>query len=74
MWSTGGVPPACPGDLNCDGAVNALDIEPFLVALFDPEQYPVEYPNCDINNGDINGDGSIDALDIEPFLVLLFGP
>ena len=61
-----------PGDLNCDGVIDALDIEPFLVALFDPESYPTQYPDCDINNADINGDGSIDALDIEGFLGLLF--
>ena len=60
------------GDTNCDGAIDALDIEPFLVALFDPGSYPRQYPNCDINNADINGDGSISALDIEPFLDLLF--
>ena len=34
--------------------------------------YPVQYPNCNINNADINGDDSINALDIEPFLNLLF--
>ena len=62
------------GDLNCDGEINALDIEPFLVALFDPAQYPIQFPDCDITNGSINGDGSINALDIEPFLDLLFGP
>ena len=61
-----------PGDLNCDDEINALDIEPFLVALFDPGQYPIQYPTCDINLGDINGDGDINALDIEPFLELLF--
>ena len=60
------------GDLNCDLFVNAFDIEPFIVALFEPENYPVLYPDCDINLGDINGDGSIDPLDIEPFLNLLF--
>ncbi len=60
------------GDLNCDGDINALDIEPFLVALFDPTGYPIQYPDCDINLGDINGDGYVDALDIEPFLELLF--
>ncbi len=60
------------GDTNCDGVIDAGDIEPFLVALFDPEQYPVQYPDCDINNADINGDGAIDALDIEGFLGLLF--
>jgi hypothetical protein len=63
-----------PGDLNCDGQINAFDIEPFLVALFDPENYGIRYPDCDMNNADINGDGSINAFDIEPFLRLLFGP
>ena len=60
------------GDLNCDCTVNALDIEPFLVALFDPGSYPGQYPECDINLADINGDGSINAGDIEPFISLLF--
>ncbi len=60
------------GDLNCDGSVNALDIEPFILALFDPSGYTSAFPDCDINTADINGDGSIDALDIEHFLNLLF--
>ena len=60
------------GDLNCDGEINAFDIEPFLLALFQPDLYPLQYPDCDINNADINGDGAIDAFDIEPFLGLLF--
>ncbi len=61
-----------PGDMNCDGTVDALDIEGFLLALFDPDEHPLQYPGCDVNNGDINADGSIDALDIEGFLNLLF--
>ncbi len=60
------------GDINCDGAINAFDIEPFILALFDPAEYELQYPDCDINLADINGDGSVDALDIEPFLGLLF--
>ena len=60
------------GDVNCDGTINALDIEPFLVALFEPGQYSARFPNCDIELADLNGDGAIDALDIEPFLGLLF--
>ena len=61
-----------PGDMNCDGQIDALDIEGFLLALFDPDEYAIRYPECDINNADINGDGAIDALDIEGFLNLLF--
>ena len=62
------------GDLNCDGVVNAIDIEAFILALFDPDEYQRQYPDCDINLGDLNGDGVVNALDIEPFLGLLFGP
>lgn len=60
------------GDINCDGAVNAFDIEPFLVALFEPDEYAARFPNCDIYLADINRDGSIDAFDIQPFIALLF--
>lgn len=59
------------GDLNCDGEINAFDIEAFLVALLEPATYPVLYPQCDIELADINGDGSVDAFDIEPFIQLL---
>ncbi len=59
---------ACnPCDANCDGMVNAFDIEPFLMLLFDPNPQP-----CNTCTGDANGDGSIDAFDIEPFLECLF--
>ena len=60
------------GDTNCDGQIDALDIEPFLVALFEPSEYPGRYPDCDMTLADINGDGRVDALDIEPLLGLLF--
>ena len=52
--------------------MNAGDIEPFLVALFDPAQYQTRHPNCDINLGGINGDGRVNTDDIEGFLGLLF--
>ena len=60
------------GDLNCDCRFDAFDIEPFLVALFDPLGYPALYPDCDISLADINSDGNVDAFDIEPFLNCLF--
>ena len=65
----------CPfeaGDVNCDGAIDAMDIEPFLLALFDPDGYARSYPDCDIDLADVNGDGILNAFDIEPFLGLLF--
>ena len=62
------------GDLNCDCIVNAFDIEPFILALFDPKGYKTAYPNCDVTLADVNADGTINAFDIEPFIELLFNP
>ena len=60
------------GDVNCDGRVDAADIQPFLAALFDPESYPAHYPDCDVAQADMNLDGSVNAFDIEPLLDILF--
>ena len=60
------------GDLDCDGNVNAFDIEPFIFALFAPREYLDRYPTCDPLLADTNGDGVVDAFDIEPFLRILF--
>ncbi len=62
------------GDLNCDAAIDAFDIEPFLLALLDPGEYAERYPACSSATADINGDGSVDAFDIEAFVDLLLGP
>ena len=66
--------PPSTGDLNCDCTVDAFDIEPFIVALFDPRRYETVYATCDINLADINADGTVNAFDIEPFIDLLFQP
>ena len=62
------------GDLNCDGAVDAFDIDPFVLALTDPAGYATAWPDCDIMLADCNGDGVVDAFDIDPFIELLLGP
>jgi hypothetical protein len=59
------------GDMNCDGALNGADIDPFFLALGDPAGYAAQFPNCDINNGDINGDGAVNGADIDPFFECL---
>ena len=50
------------GDVNCDGVVNLLDVDPFVNALsngiFDPK-------------ADINMDGSVNLLDVTPFIGIL---
>ncbi len=61
------------GDLNCDGAVDFGDINPFVLALSDPAGYAAQYANCNILNGDCDNDGDVDFDDINPFVALLSG-
>ncbi len=50
------------GDINRDGIVNLLDVDP-LVELLSSGDYD--------KAADINGDGNVDLLDIDPFIALL---
>lgn len=52
------------GDVNCDGLVNLLDVEPF-VGLLNSGGFNVQ--------ADVNQDGSVNLLDIELFIDLLSG-
>jgi hypothetical protein len=61
------------GDLNCDGWADGFDIDPFFLALADPDAYALAYPDCDFMHGDINGDGYCDGFDIDAFFALLGG-
>ena len=65
--------PQTPGDLNCDGLINAFDIDPFVLALTDPAGYDAAYPGCNRMNADINDDGLVNSFDIDPFVLLLTG-
>ena len=62
---------AAPGDLNCDGAVNLFDVDPFTLAVTDSVAYGQQYPDCDLILADINGDGTVNLFDIDPFVDLL---
>ncbi len=64
------------GDLNCDGAVNAFDIDPFVLALVSSpsfDAYYAAYPDCDPLLADVNRDHAVNAFDIDPFVLLLTG-
>ena len=52
------------GDVNKDGAVDLLDVSPFVELLSDGGF------QCE---ADINGDGQLDLLDVEPFVDLIAG-
>jgi hypothetical protein len=61
-----------PGDMNADGAVNAFDLESFVLALTNPALF-TETTGGDPSTGDINGDGQVNVFDIEPFVNVLNG-
>lgn len=60
---------AIPGDLNCDGLVNNFDIDPFVMAIGDIDEYFASFPGCRPANADVNGDGCVNNFDIDPFVV-----
>ena len=63
----------CPGDMNCDGLRNSYDIDPFVLALTDPDGYAETYPGCALINADCDGDGYVNSFDIDPFTAMLTG-
>jgi YD repeat-containing protein len=72
-----GVPDECEtglrGDLNCDGLLNTFDIDPFVLALTNPDAYAAAFPACDRMLADVNCDGSVNTFDIDPFVLCLTG-
>ena len=52
------------GDVNLDGVVNLLDVEPFIDAI-STGQYQFE--------ADINADDEVNLLDVNPFIAILSG-
>ena len=53
-------------DLNCDGAVDGLDIDPFVLALGstlpDCPEYYAQHPDCNVMTADCNADGALDVV------------
>ena len=68
------LPDFAVGDVNCDGAINFGDIDPFVLAITDAVAYEAAYPDCDRRLADINGDGAVNFGDIDPFVALITGP
>lgn len=68
------VPGAQPGDMDCDGRVDNFDIDPFVLAIADPAEYALQFPQCSIQHADTNGDGLVNNFDINAFVALLAAP
>lgn len=56
------------GDMDCNGLVNNFDIDPFIEAVVDPDQYALDFPDCDVRFADIDGNGLVNNFDIDPFV------
>lgn len=63
--------PNVPGDMNCDGRVNAQDVSPFILAMLDSSAYATAFPFCQASRGDLTSNGLVDGDDVQPFAALL---
>ena len=59
------------GDMNCDGKLDGLDINAFVLAILDPTGYATQYPDCKRFFADCNLDGNFDHADVAPFVDFL---
>lgn len=66
--------PVIPGDMNCDGRVDQLDVDAFVLALLDPAAYTAAYPYCSLSRGDFDSNMLVDGADTQPFIGVLLGP
>ena len=60
--------PKLLGDVNGDGAVNAIDIQTVINAVLGLSIAPLDY-----SNADVNGDERVDALDIQIVINVVLG-
>lgn len=58
------IEPLLLGDVNCDGAINLLDVSPLIDLIISDQFSP---------KADMNSDGAVNLLDIDPFVELLAG-
>ena len=65
-------PPDAPVGNGTGDMDPAMDDGPTGGGSDEPDEYAIQFPDCDINLADVNADGSVTAFDIEPFLGLLF--
>lgn len=62
---------ASPGDMNCDGAVDGVDVASFVLALLDPSGYQATHPECRRQHADLFCDAEINTADISAFVACL---
>lgn len=69
--------PACAGtraDADCSGVVDFFDIDPFLMAIFQPAACAAVFCGGSTRAADVDASGAVDFFAIDPFTANLFGP
>lgn len=61
---------AIPGNL-CEIPTSVEDIGPFVIALTQPLNYTMQFPNCPKNSADFNCDGEVNIFDIDKFVTVI---
>ncbi|TWT40016.1 hypothetical protein RAS1_44090 [Phycisphaerae bacterium RAS1] len=65
--------PVCTCDANCDGQVNILDINAFVLAIESQAAWQAQYTCEYLCANDVNDDGVVDVLDINGFVTCVAG-
>ena len=60
-------------DMNFDGAVNGLDVSPFVKGITNPSGYFSDWGLGGYVHGDMNGDGVLNGLDVDLFVAAVTG-
>ncbi len=61
------------GDMDLSGVINTDDVDPFVLAMTEPNAYIATYGRDPNLWGDCDGSGKLDADDITPFVALVTG-
>ena len=62
------IPSYAVGDVNCDGQINLFDVDPFVLALTNPELYLTQYSNCNPILADCDGNWAVNLFDVDAFV------
>lgn len=61
-----------PGDADCSGQLDLLDVPLFVLLLVDRAAYDAQYPDCVVDlSCDLNQDGTLNGDDIQPLVAAL---